>query len=95
MWTPDLHSRFEAAVNALGLDNAKPKSILRLMNVDGLTKANIKSHLQKYRLHMQKQATERAAAVSPATRATPPTERPAVSPGGRLAPMSTRARATW
>ena len=44
VWTADLHSRFEAAVNALGLDNAKPKSILKLMNVDGLTKANIKSH---------------------------------------------------
>ncbi|KAL1527695.1 hypothetical protein AB1Y20_009081 [Prymnesium parvum] len=56
VWTTDLHSRFEAAVNALGLDNAKPKSILRLMNVDGLTKANIKSHLQKYRCLMQKKA---------------------------------------
>jgi len=30
VWTADLHSRFEAAVNALGLDNAKPKSILKL-----------------------------------------------------------------
>ena len=56
VWTADLHSRFEAAVNALGLDNAKPKSILKLMNVDGLTKANIKSHLQKYRCLMQKKA---------------------------------------
>ena len=56
VWTADLHSRFEAAVNALGLDNAKPKSILKLMNVEGLTKANIKSHLQKYRCLMQKKA---------------------------------------
>ena len=61
VWTPDLHSRFEAAVNALGLDNAKPKSILRLMNVDGLTKANIKSHLQKYRCLVQKRAAQAAA----------------------------------
>ena len=30
VWTADLHSRFEAAVNALGLDNAKPKSILKV-----------------------------------------------------------------
>jgi SHAQKYF class myb-like DNA-binding protein len=56
VWTPDLHQRFEAACNQLGLDNAKPKSILRLMNVDGLTKANIKSHLQKYRCMMQKRS---------------------------------------
>jgi len=54
VWTPDLHARFEAACNILGLDNAKPKSILRLMNVEGLTKANIKSHLQKYRCMVQK-----------------------------------------
>ena len=32
-----------------GARTAKPKSILKLMNVDGVTKANIKSHLQKYR----------------------------------------------
>jgi len=57
VWTTDLHARFEAAVNALGLDHAKPKTILKLMNVDDLTKANIKSHLQKYRCSMQKKAS--------------------------------------
>lgn len=57
MWTADLHARFEAAVNALGLDHAKPKTILKLMNVEDLTKANIKSHLQKYRCSMQKKAS--------------------------------------
>ena len=66
VWTADLHSRFEAAVNALGLDNAKPKSILKLMNVDGLTKANIKSHLQKYRCLMQKKAQQARANGQPA-----------------------------
>ena len=65
VWTADLHSRFEAAVNALGLDNAKPKSILKLMNVDGLTKANIKSHLQKYRCLMQKKAQQARANGQP------------------------------
>jgi SHAQKYF class myb-like DNA-binding protein len=58
VWTPELHQRFEAAVNALGLDIAKPKTILKLMNVDGLTKANIKSHLQKYRCMMAKRSTD-------------------------------------
>ena len=62
VWTPDLHQRFEAACNQLGLDNAKPKSILRLMNVEGLTKANIKSHLQKYRCMMQKRSAADAGA---------------------------------
>jgi SHAQKYF class myb-like DNA-binding protein len=46
-------SLFEAAVNALGPDAAKPKSVLQLMNaegnVEGLTTENIKSHLQKHR----------------------------------------------
>mmetsp|Transcript_36298 Transcript_36298/g.95703 ORF Transcript_36298/g.95703 Transcript_36298/m.95703 type:complete len:565 (+) Transcript_36298:77-1771(+) len=60
VWTPELHQRFEAAVNALGLDIAKPKTILKLMSVDGLTKANIKSHLQKYRCLMAKRASEAA-----------------------------------
>jgi len=60
VWTPDLHSRFESACNQLGLDNAKPKSILKLMDVDGLTKANIKSHLQKYRCMMQKRSASEA-----------------------------------
>ena len=60
MWTTDLHSRFKAAVKALGLETAKPKTILKLMNVEGLTKANIKSHLQKYRCSMQKKAVQAA-----------------------------------
>ena len=67
VWSPELHSRFEAAVNALGLDAAKPKSILRLMNVEGLTKANIKSHLQKYRCLMQKRAASGGATSQPST----------------------------
>lgn len=63
VWTPELHARFEDACNQLGLDSAKPKSILRLMNVEGLTKANIKSHLQKYRCMKQKQQSSAPAAA--------------------------------
>ena len=54
VWTAELHSKFERACEHLGLDSAKPKTILRHMDVEGLTKANIKSHLQKYRCMMQK-----------------------------------------
>jgi len=65
VWTSELHQRFEQACNTLGLDNAKPKSILRLMNVEGLTKANIKSHLQKYRCMVQKRQAAEAAGGGP------------------------------
>ena len=50
VWAVELHSRFVSAVNALGLDKAVPKRILDLMGVQGLTRENVASHLQKYRL---------------------------------------------
>ncbi|KAI4364786.1 hypothetical protein MLD38_020834 [Melastoma candidum] len=49
-WTPELHKRFVQAVEQLGLDQAIPSRILELMKVDGLTRHNIASHLQKYRI---------------------------------------------
>lgn len=57
VWTAELHHRFESAVGTLGIDHAKPQAISQLMNCDGEgapTRQNIKSHLQKYRLLMQK-----------------------------------------
>lgn len=53
VWTSELHQRFKAAVNALGIDEAKPHAIQRLMNVEGVTRYHIKSHLQKYRKHLE------------------------------------------
>ncbi|KAL3517401.1 hypothetical protein ACH5RR_019990 [Cinchona calisaya] len=53
IWTTELHDQFVAVVNHMGLKNAVPKKILELMNVPGLTRENVASHLQKYRLHLR------------------------------------------
>ncbi|KAL0305844.1 UNVERIFIED_CONTAM: Myb family transcription factor EFM [Sesamum radiatum] len=50
-WSPDLHRRFVHALHMLGSQVATPKQIRELMKVDGLTNDEVKSHLQKYRLH--------------------------------------------
>nr|GMD94191.1 two-component response regulator-like APRR2 isoform X1 [Ipomoea batatas] len=50
-WTPELHKKFVQAVEQLGLDQAIPSRILEVMKVEGLTRHNIASHLQKYRMH--------------------------------------------
>ncbi|XP_068649002.1 two-component response regulator ARR12-like [Aristolochia californica] len=47
VWSVELHRKFVAAVNQLGIDKAVPKRILDLMNVDRLTRETVASHLQK------------------------------------------------
>lgn len=54
VWTPALHERFVDAVQKLGVKTAVPKSIMKLMNVEGLTRENVASHLQKYRQHLKR-----------------------------------------
>ncbi|KAF0902850.1 hypothetical protein E2562_019157 [Oryza meyeriana var. granulata] len=54
VWTADLHRDFVNAVNQLGIDNAVPKKILQLMKVDYMTRENVASHLQKYRLYLKR-----------------------------------------
>ncbi|CAA7033864.1 unnamed protein product [Microthlaspi erraticum] len=54
VWTPQLHKRFVDAVAHLGIKNAVPKTIMQLMSVDGLTRENVASHLQKYRLYLNR-----------------------------------------
>ncbi|KAK7308655.1 hypothetical protein VNO77_42275 [Canavalia gladiata] len=54
VWSVELHQQFVSAVNQLGLDKAVPKRILELMNVPGLTRENVASHLQKFRLYLKR-----------------------------------------
>ncbi|KAK9815462.1 hypothetical protein WJX72_004023 [[Myrmecia] bisecta] len=56
IWSVEMHGQFVNAVNQLGVDKAVPKRILDLMNVEGLTRENVASHLQKYRLYLKRVA---------------------------------------
>ncbi|XP_024636162.2 two-component response regulator ARR14 [Medicago truncatula] len=57
-WSPELHQQFLCAVNQLGLDKARPKMILKIMDVPGLRVGHVASHLQKYRIHLKRSADE-------------------------------------
>ncbi|XP_060174316.1 putative two-component response regulator ARR20 [Lycium barbarum] len=48
-WTVDLHARFMDAMHQLGEGRCYPKEILEVMNVPGLTRMQVASHLQKCR----------------------------------------------
>ncbi|XP_023514913.1 putative two-component response regulator ARR21 [Cucurbita pepo subsp. pepo] len=56
VWTDFLQYKFLHAVHFIGLDRAVPKKILEVMNVPGLTRENVASHLQKYRIFLRKVA---------------------------------------
>ncbi|GAX77779.1 hypothetical protein CEUSTIGMA_g5222.t1 [Chlamydomonas eustigma] len=57
VWSVEMHGQFVNAVNQLGIDKAVPKKILEIMQVDGLTRENVASHLQKYRLYLKRVAS--------------------------------------
>ncbi|KAG0465356.1 hypothetical protein HPP92_019520 [Vanilla planifolia] len=64
-WSPDLHRRFVNALQILGGSQvATPKQIRELMKVDGLTNDEVKSHLQKYRLHTRRPMPAAAGAAA-------------------------------
>uniref|UniRef100_A0A1D2A5T3 Two-component response regulator ARR1 n=1 Tax=Auxenochlorella protothecoides TaxID=3075 RepID=A0A1D2A5T3_AUXPR len=54
VWTSEMHRQFAMAVAQLGIDKAVPKRILELMGTKGLTRENVASHLQKYRMYLKK-----------------------------------------
>ncbi|GLT72209.1 hypothetical protein SLA2020_441630 [Shorea laevis] len=78
-WSPELHRRFVSALQQLGGSQAAtPKQIRELMQVDGLTNDEVKSHLQKYRLHTRR---------LPATGAASPANQSVVVLGGLWMPQ--------
>jgi len=60
IWTEQLHERFVEAVNEMGVDQAVPKAIMQSMNIKGITRENVASHLQKYRQSLKKEAQAQA-----------------------------------
>lgn len=75
VWTPQLHKRFVDAVAHLGIKNAVPKTIMQLMSVEGLTRENVASHLQKYRLYLKRmQGLSSSSAGAPMSAADAATE---------------------
>mmetsp|Transcript_43608 Transcript_43608/g.170651 ORF Transcript_43608/g.170651 Transcript_43608/m.170651 type:complete len:452 (-) Transcript_43608:1638-2993(-) len=72
MWTSKLHNRFLEAIKAIGINNAGPKNVLLHMGIPGITTEHVKSHLQKYRNNLKKDAAQesRAAVISPVNVAT-------------------------
>lgn len=64
-WSQELHRCFVNALQQLGgTQVATPKQIRELMQVDGLTNDEVKSHLQKYRLHIRKLPDHNATAAA-------------------------------
>jgi len=64
IWTKQLHERFVEAVNKMGVDQAVPKAIMQSMNVKGITRENVASHLQKYRAQLKKNKLSTAATAA-------------------------------
>ncbi|GER53567.1 two-component response regulator ARR2 [Striga asiatica] len=58
-WTRELHDKFVQAVEELGEGRCFPKEILDLMDVPGLTRMQVASHLQKCRNHNWRAPEER------------------------------------
>ncbi|KAL8246060.1 hypothetical protein R6Q59_007276, partial [Mikania micrantha] len=63
-WTPTLCETFDKARTQLGEGRCHPTEIHKLMNVPGLTKRQVASHLQKFRNKMKKSKENHIASAS-------------------------------
>ncbi|WOL07813.1 hypothetical protein Cni_G16562 [Canna indica] len=61
-WSQELHRQFVLAIQQLGgAQVATPKQIREHMMVEGLTNDEVKSHLQKYRIHTRRASSNASA----------------------------------
>ncbi|KAK9099919.1 hypothetical protein Scep_023349 [Stephania cephalantha] len=60
VWSSELHHKFVEAFYKIGTEKAVPSKILELMNAPGLTRAQVASHLQKYRKVLEKGESQEA-----------------------------------
>ena len=61
VWTDNLHKKFLDAVERCGgIEHALPKAIMNDMKVAGLTRENVSSHLQKYRIRVKEEQEKEA-----------------------------------
>uniref|UniRef100_A0A7S0G1Q6 Myb-like domain-containing protein n=1 Tax=Rhodosorus marinus TaxID=101924 RepID=A0A7S0G1Q6_9RHOD len=58
IWTSKLHNCFLEAIRFIGINNAGPKNVLERMKIRGITTEHVKSHLQKYRNNLKKDAAQ-------------------------------------
>ncbi|ESW32431.1 hypothetical protein PHAVU_002G322000 [Phaseolus vulgaris] len=54
VWSTELHELFLIAMDKAGGEDAVPKKILEAMNVPGLERGHVASHLQKHRKYLRK-----------------------------------------
>ncbi|CAK9169434.1 unnamed protein product [Ilex paraguariensis] len=59
-WTADLHKKFVDALQQLEVNKVFSKKMLEIMNEPELSRGNIASHLQKYRILLNKQQARRS-----------------------------------
>ncbi|CAI9093287.1 OLC1v1028754C1 [Oldenlandia corymbosa var. corymbosa] len=64
VWTVELHQKFVNAVHQIGYEKVGPKKILDMMAVPWLTRENVASHLQKYRLYLGRLQKEKELTAS-------------------------------
>ncbi|KAL8555277.1 hypothetical protein ACS0TY_003185 [Phlomoides rotata] len=75
-WTQDLHERFVYAIRKLGKGKCYPKDILEIMNVSGLTRMQVASHLQKCRRGTWRHPTERKLRIASGMTSNPTKSKP-------------------
>lgn len=80
IWTNELERRFLRALEIHGVDTAMPKAILESMNVPGLTRENVSSHLQKYRLRLARQNSSSSSSSSASSSTISTTIAPSTTP---------------